>query len=133
MKGHDIWLTVETKCLLALSAQTYRERRSNYIGWYLRDVFCRLKEALDSVQAMARKRGRYFQTAVMNSLIRALAPEYVHRALQTLATLRREGLRIQRDTYVALIQACTQESLIDIARELYWYVSHQCRVSIPAS
>ena len=56
----------------------------------------------------------------MNSLARALAPEYVSHALGVLRLLQHKGLHVHRDTYVALIEASTQESLIDIAHGLYW-------------
>ena len=56
----------------------------------------------------------------MNSLARALAPQYVHRSLRLISIMNTLKLRVHRDTLVALIQACAQESLIDSAHRLYW-------------
>lgn len=58
---------------------------------------------------------------MLNSLARALAPEYIDKAIQMVDSLQTDGLVIHRDTYVVLIQACTQESRIDTAHDLYWY------------
>ena len=72
------------------------------------------------VQSLARQKGRGFQAGTLNSLSRALAPEFVYQAMSVLRVLQQKGLHVHRDTYVALIEASTQESLIDIAHNLYW-------------
>ena len=88
------------------------------------DVFptqhCRLEEALELVKAMARAKGNRFQAGALNSLVRALAPEFVQRALRMLSFMRTLGLRVHRDTLVALVTACSQASLISQAHDLYW-------------
>lgn len=86
----------------------------------LRRIACRLDEVLEVVQSLANQKGKGFQAGALNSLARALAPEYVSQALGILRMLQKKGLHVHRDTYVALIEASTQESLIDIAHSLYW-------------
>ena len=69
---------------------------------------------------MARAKGNRFQAGALNSLVRALAPEFVQRALRMLSFMRTLGLRAHRDTLVALVTACSQASLISQAHDLYW-------------
>jgi len=61
------------------------------------------------------------QAGALNSLARALAPDYVHRSLRLISIINTLRLRVHRDTLVALIQACAQESLIDTAHRFYWW------------
>ncbi len=79
-----------------------------------------MEEVIEVVQSLARQRGKGFQAGALNSLARALAPEFVYQALKVLRILQQNRLQVHRDTYVALIDATTQESLIDTAHNLYW-------------
>lgn len=80
----------------------------------------RLEEAISLVKSTACRKNLHFQAGALNSLVRALSPDFIDSALELLSFVRSLNLLIHRDTLVALISACAKHSLIEEAYELYW-------------
>lgn len=80
----------------------------------------RLEEALNVVKALARRKGGHFQAGALNSLVRALAPEHIYKALRMLSFVRTLRLSVHPETLSVLLTHCAQAFLIEEAHSLYW-------------